>query len=148
MSYFNKTKDVGKIFKTTDGLFNNKPKIKKPRNVAVIEQRKDDGAVGVVKIYSQENKSGKAYIESLVLTPDKHKALKENSIVGSQIILGIKIKEGEFKALYPMDFTDTGDKLSKKELKTVKNNIQNDTVQHRKTHTKKVQSWKKHFKDK
>ncbi len=35
--------DIGKIFITTDGFFNNRPDIKKKRLVAVVEQREDDG---------------------------------------------------------------------------------------------------------
>lgn len=47
---------VKQIYKTTDGYLSNKPAIKKPRNVAAIEQRKKDGAVAVVKISSKEGK--------------------------------------------------------------------------------------------
>ena len=58
-----KKSDVGKIYQTTDGFFNDKPHIKKPRRVVALQQRKDDGAIVVSKIYSKEEKKGTAYIE-------------------------------------------------------------------------------------
>lgn len=48
---------VGNIYKTTDGYFNNKENVKKTRRVAVIDQRKDDGALAVVKIYGKNGKT-------------------------------------------------------------------------------------------
>ena len=48
-----KKTDVRKIYNTTDGYFNSRTDIKKPRKVAVIHQR-DDKAVAVVKIHSKK----------------------------------------------------------------------------------------------
>ena len=46
-----KTKsDVRKIYKTTDSFFTGRSDIDKTRRVAAVEQRKDDGALAVVKI--------------------------------------------------------------------------------------------------
>lgn len=61
--------DVRKIYKTTDGYLAGNERSKKPRRVAVVKQRKDDGAMAVVKIYSkkrQERESvcGKAGIKT------------------------------------------------------------------------------------
>ena len=67
--------DVRKIYKTTDGYFTRSDKNTKPRRVAVVKQRKDDGAMAVVKIYSKKDKSGKAYVEKLVLKPENHSSL-------------------------------------------------------------------------
>ena len=141
-----KGSDVGKIFITTDGYFNNKPKIKKPRRVIAVKQRKDDGAVGVTKIYSKKEKTGNAYITGLTLTCNDHKSLKEDSIVGTQVIFGVKQSDGSFKAIHSRNFKPTDDKLTKKELKTVQKEVHNDTKQHRKTYKNKVRRWKRHFK--
>jgi hypothetical protein len=142
---FKRKQAKGKIYKTTDGFFNNKERIKKKRRVAVIDQRKDDGAVAVVKIYSKKDKEGKAYIQNLTLYPQDHSSLTEESIVGSQVILGIRT-DNKFKALYTTDFTQTDDELTKKELKAVNKGVHNDNKAHRATYNKKMHKWKKHFK--
>lgn len=137
---------VRKIYKTTDGYFNNKPKINKKRRVAVIDQRRDDKAVAVVKIFSEDGKDGKSYIANLTLTPEEHKALTKNSKVGNQVYIGVKQQDGSIKQILIRDFEDTDDKLTRKELRAVKKGIQNDTKKHRKTYKKKMRRWKKHFK--
>ena len=129
-------KSVRKIYKTTDGLFNSRPEIKKPRRVAAIDQRKDDGALAVVKIYSKKDKSGKYIIDKLVLTPDKHSSLTEDSVIGNQVIFGVK-DGNKFIPIYERDLKDTGDKLTRKEHKKVKQGVANDTTQHRRTYRKK-----------
>ena len=48
---------VRKIYKTTDGYLSGRADIKKPRRVAVIHQRKDDGALAVVKIFSKKEQA-------------------------------------------------------------------------------------------
>ncbi len=139
---------VKQIYKTTDGYLSNKPAIKKPRNVAAIEQRKKDGAVAVVKISSKagkEKKVGKTFIPKVELTPDKHSALTETSIVSRQVIVGVK--DGDtFKPILTRDLKSTGDKLTRKELKAIRKAVQNDTKQHRKTYKKKIKKWRKGFK--
>lgn len=143
-----KESTVRKIFKTTDGNLGGKPKIKKPRNVAAVDQRKIDGAVAVVKISSKsgkEEKIGKTFIPNLDLSPNEHPALTEPSIVGRQVIIGIKDGES-FKPIYTSDLTKTGDKLSRRELRAIRKAVHNDTKQHRKTYKKKMKKWRKGFK--
>lgn len=137
--------DVGKILKTIDGYFNDRPDIDKSRRIAVIEKRKDDGAIAVVKIYSQKGKSGKAYIANLVLTPEEHKSLTENSIVGSQVIIGVKQKNGSFKPIFTRELTETEDELSSDELKAVKKGVHNDTPKHKRTYKNRMSRWRRHF---
>ncbi|MBQ2714855.1 MAG: hypothetical protein IJF76_04410 [Clostridia bacterium] len=141
-----KKSDVGKIYKTTDGFFNDKPHIKKPRRVVAVQQRKDDGALAVSKIYSKEEKKGTAYIEGLILYPEDHPSLDKESIVGSSVIFGVKKKDGTFKAIYKSDIIESNDKLTQKEIKTVQRKVQRDTKQHRKTYKSTVKKWKNHFK--
>ncbi len=139
---------VRKIFKTTDGYLSGRPKIKKPRNVAAVKQRRKDGAVALVKVYSEEGKEdkiGKNLIPNLKLTPDKHSSLTKSSVVGRQVIIGIKDGEG-FKPILTRDLTATNDKLSRKELRAVLKGVHNDTKQHRKTYKKKLRNWRKGFK--
>lgn len=139
-------KDKGKIYKTTDGFFNGK-KVKKPRRVAVVHQRKDDGAVAVVKIYGKKNKdtTAKQYVQNLVLDPEDHSSLTEPSLVGSRVLVGRK-EEGEQRAIYPEQFNETDDKLTKKEKRTIKKGVEKSTPQHHKTYKNTIKKWKKHFK--
>ena len=144
---------VGKILKTTDGYFNGRADIKKPRTVAVVEQRKDDKAVAVVKIYSKEGKEekiGKTFIPDLVLKPEEHPALREESVVGRQVHFGVKRTDESGKAFHqPIlsnDLQATDDSLTKKELKQVRKEVHNTEPKHRKSYKKKKKSWKKHFK--
>lgn len=133
-----KKRYVGKIYKTTDGYFTGSDHIKKPRRVAVIHQRKDDKAVAVVKIYSKKNKSGNPYISKLVLKPNKHPSLTEDSIVGKRLIIGKKEDES-YKAIYTSDFIDLNDKLKGRELRKIKKATN-------KRNKNKIKKWKKHFK--
>ena len=136
-----KRSDVKKIYKTTDGLFTGRADITKPRRVAAIDQRKDDGALAVVKIYSKKGRDGKLYIDKLVLKPEDHGSLTEDSIVGSKLLVGIKIttESGEeYKPLFERDFAETGDRLTKAEHKAIKKGIRNKGT---------AKKWKKHFKE-
>lgn len=139
-----KKSSVKKIYKTTDGYFNDKPNVKKPRRVAVIEQRKD-GAVAVVKIYSKKDKSGKAYIPNFTLDPEEHSSLTEPSIVGSRVYIGTK-KDSSYIPIYTSDFQTMDDELTSKELKKVRRGVHNDSAKHRKTYKKKRKMWKRKFK--
>lgn len=144
-----KKSSVGKIYKTTDGALRGRSDIKKPRNVAVVKQRKDDGAVAVVKIYSKKGKEakiGKNYIPGLTLSSDKHSSLTEDSIVGRQVIFGVKTDTGKYESLYPSNYRDTKDNLTRQELRKVKREVHNDKKKHRKKYKSKVKKWKKHFK--
>lgn len=144
---------VGKIYKTTDGFIGGKPQIKKPRNVAVISQRKDDNAVAVVKIYSkkgkeEKQKEGKTYIPDLILSPKKHKSLTEDSIVGREVFFGAKNQDKQYYYFRENDFEATNDKLTKSELNSIKKGVHNDSSQHRKTYERKLNNWQEHFKNK
>lgn len=140
---FKKT-DKRKIYNTTDGYFNSRLDIKKPRKVAVIHQR-DDKAVAVVKIHSKKNKKGNAYISNLVLKPKKHKSLNEESIVSNSLIYGKDVKGKKYK-IDPNDFTYTNDKLTYSEYLKIKHKVNADTKQHKKTRNKTLKRWKNHFK--
>ena len=142
---------VGQIYKTTDGVLSGNGRVKKKRRVAVVEKRKDDGALAVVKIYKktgkeEKQKEGKTYIPNLTLTPKKHKSLTEDSIVGRKVFFGKKGEDGKYKAFYPMDLIDTEDKLTRKELKRIKKEVHNDTPQHRALYERKKEDWENHFK--
>ena len=145
-------KDKRKIFKTTDGYFTDRADIKKPRRVAAIDQRRDDGALAVTKIYSKKDKSGKRYIDKLVLKPKDHSSLTEDSLVGNNVLIAVKVKtpdgQEEYKPIFKGELEETGDKLKIKEYVEVKRKISNDTPQHRKTYKAKMKKWHKHFKDK
>lgn len=144
-----KKKDVGKIYTTTDGYLSNKPYIKKKREVAAVDQRKDDGALAVVKIYSKKNKDGKAFIDKLVLRPQEHSSLTEDSIVGKQIYIGIKStdKAGKatFKPIFTRDLRETNDKLTKREQKIVKKGIKGNSSKDAKIRKTTRKRWHNHF---
>jgi len=142
---------VGKIYKTTEGFLSNKNRRIKDRRVASIEQRKCDGAVVVVRIYSEdgkEEKIGELFIPDLVLTPEEHSSLTKNSIIGRKAVFGIKIGENKFKPLYESDFVPTGDKLSDEELRKAKEGVHNNNPRYRKTYKNKLRKWRRGFKDK
>ena len=138
--------DVRKIYKTTDGYFTRSDKNTKPRRVAVVKQRKDDGAMAVVKIYSKKDKSGKAYVEKLVLKPENHSSLTEDSIVGRRVYVGTKNKSGEYTPIFKGDLQETDDKLTRREHCIVMRQAGGATKQNRKTLKKTLGAWKKHFK--
>lgn len=138
--------DVRKIYKTTDGYFTRSDKNTKPRRVAVVKQRKDDGAMAVVKIYSKKDKSGKAYVEKLVLKPENHSSLTEDSIVGRRVYVGTKNKSGEYTPIFKGDLQETDDKLTRREHCIVMRQAGGETKQNRKTLKKTLGAWKKHFK--
>ena len=113
-----------------------------------MDQRKDDGALAVVKIYSKKNKKGKAYIGKLVLRPKDHSSLTEDSIVGSQIHIGRKGNDGQYKLIFAREMKPTNDKLTKKELRKIKKCGGGENKKNKKTTKRKLRRWKKHFKDK
>ena len=144
-----KRSSVGKIYKTTDGNLGNKSKSKKPRNVIAVEQRKSDGAIAVAKIHSKKGKNAAArskYIQGVTLSPNKHPALKEPSIVEKRAIFGKKGGK-DFRPIHARDLEPTGDKLKGKELRAVRKGIQNDTKEHRESYEKTKKRWQKGFKE-
>lgn len=143
-----KKKSVRKIYKTTDGYFTARPDIKKPRRVAAIDQRKDDGALAVVKIHSKKDKNGNHYVDKVVLKPEKHCSLTEDSIVESRVYIGVKEETPEgylYKPIYPADLIDTGDKLNHTELQGIKKGAGGSTRKNRKTYKKTMRKWRNHF---
>ena len=145
-----KGSDVKKIYKTTDGMLTNRLDIDKPRRVAAIDQRKDDGALAVVKIRSRKGKGGKPYIKEVVLKPENHISLTEESIVEKRVYIGVKIETENgttFKPIFRRDLTDTGDRLTNAEYRKVKKGVFGETKQHKKTHKRKMKRWHKHFKE-
>ncbi len=137
-------KDIRKIYNTTDGYFNDRPDIKKPRKVVALKQRKDK-AIIVSKIHSKREKKGNNFINNIILSPKKHKSLSEDSIISNRIIYGKKSKNG-YSAIYPNDLIYADDKLSKKEYRKTLRKINADTKQHKKTKKNTIKKWKNHFK--
>ena len=134
--------------KTTDGFLGDKPHIKKTRRVAVVEQREDDGAVALVRIFKKKGKRADdphAYVQELVLLPDNHSSLTEESIVEAKVILGIQTANKQKKSIYPDDLSATDDKLTDQELKHIQENVHNDKEQHRETFLNKLKRWFNHF---
>lgn len=138
--------DVGKFYKTTDGFFNNRNDITKPRTIVVVDQRIDDQAIAVSKVYSKKNRSGNAYIPDLVLHPEDHPSLTEDSIVGKSVHVAVKLGEDDYKAFSSRDFEPLDDKLSNEEMKKVKKGIGGTNKKNKKTTKRKLKNWKKHFK--
>lgn len=137
--------DVGKIYITRDGFFNDKPKQKKKRRVAVVEQRKDDGAVAVAKIMSKngrEEKIGKTFVPDLVLSPEQHISLTEDSVVERRVIFGTQAK----KAIHTRELEGTEDRLTKEELKKIRKHAGGAEKKNHKTYKKMKKKWKRHFK--
>ena len=144
-----KRSDIKKIYKTTDGMLTNRPDIDKPRRVAAIEQRKDDGALAVVKIRSKKGKGGKSYKKEVVMKTENHISLTEESIVEKRVYIGVKIETEEgttFKPIFDRELEDTGDRLTNGEYRKVKRGVAGETKQHRKTYKSKMKRWRKHFK--
>ena len=141
---FKKT-DKRKIYKTTDGFFNYRKDIKKPRPVGVIHQR-NDKAVAVVKLHSVDEER-KNVISNLVIRKDKHSALTKDSYVENSLIIGrtkgkIKTKE----KIMVKDLESTNDKLTWLEYLRIKHKVNADTNKHKRTRNNTIRKWKKHFK--
>lgn len=138
-----KETSVKKIYKTTDGFLSNSPRVKKQRRVAAVEQRKKDGAIAVVKIFSKEGKEekiGKDFIPNLELSPEQHSSLTETSIIGRNVIFGIK-NGSNYKLIFASDLEKTDDFLTKKELSAIRKAVHNCKKEHRKTYKKKRRKW-------
>ncbi|MFR1632455.1 MAG: hypothetical protein ACLSU0_04750 [Oscillospiraceae bacterium] len=136
---------VRKIYKTTDGYLSGRADIKKPRRVAVIHQRKDDGALAVVKIYSKKDKQGKAFLKRPVLKPKKHPSLSEPSIVGKKVHIGSK-DGATYKPIAERYLKPTGDKLTFWEKLLILFGVRGKTKEQRKAHKAKMKKWHNHFK--
>lgn len=142
-----KKSDVGKIMKTTDGYFNNRQDIKKERNVAVVAQRKDDGAVAVVKIRSEKEGRQNTSIKGVTLKPGKHPALSETSLVEKNLRVSRTVN-GKKKILKPAEMKETGDKLRPGERRKIMRGLKGPTKDNKVKTTQKIKRWRKHFKKK
>ncbi|MCM1296736.1 MAG: hypothetical protein NC311_14455 [Muribaculaceae bacterium] len=135
-----KRSDVGKIMRTTDGYFANNPNNKKQRNVVVLDQRADDGALAVVKLHRQKDKHTNI-LKGFVLKKKKHSALTADSVTETRVYVGTKSKQPIFKG----DLTDTKDKLTWREKRNLKRHAGGNTKQHRQTTRHKLKRWHNHF---
>lgn len=140
---------VGKILKTTDGMFNGRSDIKKPRPVAIIEQR-EDGAFALVKIHKKAGKKGGLYIKDLVLTPEDHLSLSEDSIIENRLYIGKNIKDPQgngkiYIPIYLRDLEDRNDKLTPAEYDAILKAIQGDTQKKREQYEKKIEDWRNFY---
>lgn len=138
-------KKKSRIYQTTDGYLRNNAKNKKKRLVIVADERKSDGAFAVVKIHRKSNKAGNYYVDNLVLSPKDHNSIKDDSIVETRVIFGIKNKSG-YKPIYEGDLVSMNDRLSLCEYLKLKRQLGGKTRKNRKTHKKTLKRWKKHFK--
>ena len=146
--------DVGKIYWTNDGYFtqHENPKKTKPRPVAVVDQRKSDGALAVTKLHKKDGKSGKDCIDGLVIKASEHTSLKGDSIVERRVIIGTRKSgakseaEKNHRPIFKGDLIPTNDKLSKAELKSVLDGVQNDSPEHRATYERTMRKWHDGFK--
>ena len=147
-----KTPDVRKIYTTTDGYFIQNPRNKKPRPVAVIDQRKSDGAVALLKIHSAEGKSGKRFLDDPILSEENHSALTQKSIIDNHVIVATKVQgqsngEAKYNNIYPNELTPTKDELTKKEHKAIMTNLGNGNEKVQKSSENLLDRWHNDFKE-
>ncbi|MCM1289309.1 MAG: hypothetical protein NC132_01470 [Corallococcus sp.] len=143
-----KPKEVGKIYKTTDGALRGKPLLDtKKRAVVVTQRRRKDGALGVNKIHKLEgrNPQDKVYIQDLVLSPKDHPSLTKESIVEKRTLWG---KNKNSTPIYKGDLTPTADKLTRKEYKKVRKGLGGQTKKNKKTYKRTLRNWQNGFKNK
>lgn len=137
--------EKGSIYKTTDGYLGNYPSNKKTRRIVVVDQRPVDGALAVSKIYKKRGKYEKNCIEGLVLKPENHSSLTEESIVAKRVIFGVKENDSK-KPIYKRDLEETGDQLTKSEYRKLKNGVGGNTRKYKNTLKKTTKRWKNRFK--
>lgn len=139
-------KQVGKIYKTTDGYFANNPKNKKTRHVVVVDQRSFDGAIAVAKIHSKKE-GRKGCIDNIVLSPKKHKVLKQNSVVERRVIHGIK-RNNKFQPIYRRELTGTKSKLGFVEFAKLRRELGGRTQKEKNVYRSTRRKWHKGFSNK
>lgn len=141
-----KKKDLGKIYTTTDGYFADNKRNKKKRHVVVVDQRNMDGAIAVSKLHSQKD-GQKGCIDNLVLSPKKHSALSTNTVVERRVIHGVK-RDGQYKAIYKNDFSETKSRLNLFEFFRVKRGSGGRTRHEKNIYRKTRRKWHNGFKRK
>lgn len=137
-----KRSDVGKIMRATDGYFAGNLANRKKRNVVVVAQRKDDGALAVVKLHREQDKHTNI-LKRFLLRARKHHALTADSVTETRVYIGIGKKAK--KPIMPRDLSDTGDKLTWWEKLKLKRRAGGNTRKHRRTTRRKLKRWRKHF---
>ena len=135
---FKKT-DKRKIYKTTDGFFNFRKDIRKPRHVVVLHQR-DDNAVTLARFHSTDEEHTNV-IPNYFIKKGTYKALTKDSVVESKLIVGRKKEK-----IMPSDMEYTGEKIHYRDYWIIKNKVNADTRQHKKTKKNTIKRWKRHFK--
>ena len=75
------------------------------------------------RVHARNGKGRRRKAQGLVLSPKKHKSLKEDSVVSSNPIVATKGRDGKFKAIHTRDFKPTKDKLTKKEHRHIMKNL-------------------------
>ena len=144
----NKKSDIGKIYKTTEGFLRGNKRNKEVRRIVVIDQR-DDTAIAYSKIYSLEGKEdkldeGKDFVKDLILKPEDHSSLTEDSIIGNNFKIN-RNKCGTPVTIYPDELEETNDKVTSEELKTINDSIIKKN-KYKKSRKSKIKKWKNHFK--
>lgn len=138
-----------KIYKTTDGYLNNKPKIRKPRNVVVVDQR-DDKALAIVKIYSKKTHNNSNHVKKVIIKPIKsRKSIIKDSVIENKVYISRKVVTDnitKYELFYPSNFIETKESLSLFEFFKLKYFLQNNNKQQRKKYKNKIKKWKNHFK--
>ena len=138
---------IGKIYKTTEGFLRGNKRNKEVRRIVVIDQR-DDTAIAFSKIYSlkgKEKKINKSFVPNLILRPEEHPSLTEDSIVGDNFKIS-RNKDGNPITIYPDELNETNDQVTSQELKIIKDSVINKNP-HKKTRKRTIKKWKKHFKN-
>lgn len=138
-----KKKDLGKIYTTTDGYFANNSANKKKRHVLVVDQRKSDGAVAVSKLHSQKPNQ-KNCLKKPILSAQKHEVLTADTVVEKRVIRGVK-RDGQYKAIYTRDMTETQSRLGIFEFLQVKVRVRGRNGKERATFRKTNRKWHNGF---
>ena len=128
---------VGKILKTTDGSLQGKTHIKKPRRVIVVYQR-DDGCIGVCKVFGSESLNDKR--KGLRLKPTTQNGLTKKSLAEYRVYFGAKRKDGSYHAFSYENFTDSGSRV--RPLDVFKIRI---ALLMKPSSRRIVKAWKRHF---
>lgn len=135
-------KDLGKIYTTTDGYFADNKRNKKKRHVVVVDQRKD-GALAVSKLHTQKE-GRKGCIDNLVLSPRRHKALKENTVVEKRVIHGVK-RDGNYKPILRKELTGTKSRLGIFEFLRVKKGVGGSNRKDKRQYKNTRRKWHNYF---
>lgn len=79
----------------------------------------------------------------MVLKPKNHSSLTEDTIVSRKTIMGVKQTDKTYKPILPADLENTGDKLTKRELRKIRRGVHNAEKKHRRAYKRKLRKWKR-----